>query len=91
MKTLKDLAEKHYSSIHYSFDVYYYPGYDDMYVGNLTNILKINGYSFKLNAPTMEGLVKKANQALEIFKTARVDDSSMEQMLAEFNYNNNKN
>ena len=91
MKTLKDLGEKHYSNIHYSFDVYYYPGYDDMYVGNLTNILKINGYSFKLNAPTIEELVKKADQALEIFKTSRVDDSSMEQMLAEFNYNNNKN
>jgi copper homeostasis protein CutC len=44
-----------------------------------------------LNAPTIEELVKKADQALEIFKTATVDDSSMEQMLAEFNYNNNKN
>ena len=44
MKTLKDLGEKYYSNIHYSFDVYYYPGYDDMYVGTLKNIMEIKGY-----------------------------------------------
>ena len=73
MKTLKDLGEAHYEDIRYSFDVYYYPGYnDDEYVGTFKNIMEIKGYEAQFKAPTIEELVKIADQFLQLVKHVRV-------------------
>lgn len=90
MKTLKDLGEKHYGDIHYSFDVYYYPHFDDMYVGNLTNIMEMQGYKIQLKAPTMEELVKKADRFLDMCKIVTVDKKAMSRVVREWNMDNPK-
>ena len=90
MKTLKDLGEKYYSNIHYSFDVYYYPGYDDMYVGTLKNIMEIKGYRVQFKSPTMEGLVKMADQFLDITENIQKDRESMKDLVYEWNFDNKK-
>ena len=87
MKTLKDLAEEHYEDIHYSFDVYYYRGYDG-YVGTFKNIMEINGYEAQFKAPTMEELVKIADQFLQLVKHVRVDRFGMKDVVQNWVFNN---
>ena len=87
MKTLKDLAEEHYEDIRYSFDVYYYRG-DDGYVGTFKNIMEINGYEAQFKAPTMEELVKIADQFLQLVKHVRVDRFGMKNVVQDWVFNN---
>ena len=88
MKTLKDLGEAHYGDIRYSFDVYYYPGYDDMYVGTFKNIMEIQGYEAQFKAPTMEELVKIADQFLQLVKHVRVDRFAIKGVVQDWVFNN---
>jgi hypothetical protein len=88
MKTLKDLGEKHYEDIRYSFDVYYYPRYDDMYVGTFKNIMEMSGYEAQFKAPTMEELVKIADQFLDMVKHIRVDRTTMKGVVWDWCFNN---
>tara|TARA_R100000005_G_scaffold45871_1_gene21853 strand:- start:54 stop:434 length:381 start_codon:yes stop_codon:yes gene_type:complete len=89
MKTLKDLGEAHYEDIRYSFDVYYYPGYnDDEYVGTFKNIMEIKGYEAQFKAPTIEELVKIADQFLQLVKHVRVDRFGMKDVVQEWFFNN---
>lgn len=89
MKTLKDLGEKHYKNIHYSFDIHYYPEMDeDMYVGVLKNIMEIRGYEIRLKDLTIEGLVKKADDFLTMCKSIRVNREGMKWQVLEWNIDN---
>lgn len=91
MKTLKDLAKKHYGEMHYSFDVYYYPVHNDnMYVGLLRNVLEIKGYEVKLSAKSIKKLVKKADVFLDGCYSAKVDRESMKQLVEQWNYDNSE-
>lgn len=88
MKTLKDLGEKHYGDIHYSFDVYYYPGYDDMYVGTFKNLMEIRGHKAQFKSSTMEGLIKMADLFLDMVKHIRVDRITMKEVVWDWCFNN---
>jgi hypothetical protein len=86
MKTLKDLGKKHYENMHYSFDVYYYPEYnDDLHIGVLKNIDKIRGYEVRLSGETIEELVQKADNFLSFCKGITIDYSQMKCFILDWN------
>ena len=91
MKTLKDLGKKHYKNMHYSFDVYYYPEYnDDLYVGILKNIFEIRGYELKLKGETIEELVQQADKFLNFCNGIRISRSQMKDFVFNWNMNHPK-
>ena len=73
-KTIKDLYNKHYSNIVYSFDVAFY---DDTYVGYLKPMAIMDGYEYRFESNDFIELIKKADKALELMAYLRVDTQSM--------------